>query len=94
MDFVENALKVLVTFTDHPGLLHFLGKFSMYKRDSDGFISTRVVCRLSDTSYNLTDSLLVVLLLSTKLLGFLLWYMQYAELASHHMDLVMLHAIM
>ena len=46
----------------------------MYKRDSDGFFSTRVVYRSSDVSYNSIDSLLVTvcmyIALDYKLLGF------------------------
>ena len=66
MEFVENAL---ATFADHhaqPSLL--LDELSMHKRDSNGFFSTRVVCRSSDTSHNSTTGYVAI---DYKLLGFL-----------------------
>ena len=40
-------------------LLITLCQLSVDKRDNDGFFSSRLVCRTSDNSYNLTDSSLV-----------------------------------
>ena len=60
VDFVENALfksSDKICWPLLPSLL--LDKFSMDKRDSDGFFSRRLVCRRSDSSYNSTDSSLV-----------------------------------
>ena len=36
-----------------------LGQLSVDKQDSDGFFSSRLVCRTSNSSYNSTDSSLV-----------------------------------
>ena len=38
--------KVLVTFADHLCLLVLVGELTMEKGDSNGFYSSRVVCRI------------------------------------------------
>ena len=57
VDFVENALFKSsddVYWSPLPSSL--LDWLSMDKSDSDGFFSSRLVCRTSDRSYNSTDS--------------------------------------
>ena len=44
-----------------------LGQLSVDKQDTDGFFSSRLVCRTSDSSYNLTDSSLVTSTISKAL---------------------------
>ena len=52
--------KVPVTFADHLCHPRFLTSSQiMHKRDSDGFFTRRLVCKTSDSSYNLIDSSLV-----------------------------------
>ena len=84
--FTENTSFKSCSLSPQPWLLDEL---SMDKRDSDGFFSTRLVDRDSDSSYNTTDlSLILVLILPLplkmswlqKLLGFLL-YICTADLA-------------
>ena len=59
--YVENALfKSSGDICWPPLPSSLLDELSMYKRDSDGFFSRRLVCRYSDSSYNLTDLTLVI----------------------------------
>ena len=44
-----------------PILSSWLDKLSMHIRNSNGFFTTRLVCRGSDNSYNMTDLLLFLL---------------------------------
>ena len=60
VDFAENALFKSsgdICWSPPPSLL--LGQLSVNKRDSDGFFSSKLECRTSDSSYNSTDSSLV-----------------------------------
>ena len=52
--------KVLVSFADHHLPPSLRDNLSMDKRDSNGFFSTRRVCTVSDSSYNMADSSLVI----------------------------------
>ena len=57
VDFVKNALFKNSGDTCSPPLpSSLLDELLMDKRDSDGFISRRIVCRTSDSSYNSTGS--------------------------------------
>ena len=61
MDFTENALFKSsgdIYWSSLPSWL--LGQLSVDKWDSDGFITSRLVCRTSDNSYNSTDLSLVI----------------------------------
>ena len=62
VDFTENTLfnsSGDIYWSPLPSSL--LGQLLMDKRDSDGFFSSRLVCRTSDSSYNSTDSSLVTI---------------------------------
>ena len=77
--FLENALFKsygVICWSSRSSLL--LDELSTYKRDSDGFFSTRVVytCRFSYTSHNSTDSWLIAYLSIT---SFLALYVRYLE---------------
>ena len=83
VDFVENTLFKSSGDIFWPPLpSSLLDKLSMDKRDSNGFVSWRLVCRCSDSSYNLADSSLVTVdyqlcflpLTSLCVLNLLIWH--------------------
>ena len=59
MQSMTFLFKVMATFADHHGLLRFSDQLLMDKGDSDGFFSSRLVYRTSDSYYNSTNSLLL-----------------------------------
>ena len=65
------VFKVLARFADHICLLCLFFELSMYKRDSEGFFSSRVVYRISYSSYNSTELSLVAVHYQLSFLGFL-----------------------